>query len=608
MKKIYSLLLLAIVSVATALSASAAKLVVDDASHVDVTYYDSASGSNVTVEFVNNEAELTTFTSYYVNAVSPYIIKSVTASDYNTPYFTSSYASIYVTNENVTYTVETLDLEATRTATCTINVDEGSYVSASISGTNTYLSFHNGENILKFNPEIENVLSLSSTDYQRPLYQVKLNGEIVDGSGGYYQIILTDGCTVDITAKMPAVPATLTFEYGDNAFGAITAVSVNHQPVADFDGYTLSVTTGDLVELTPDQAYIFEDFFINGSSVYWEGNYTYSYTVLGDTQFRINAHKMATIKATVSIDDPSRITLYNSSYAGGDVINLQSGVNEVELLENMPYLSWVIAPRCYANVTADGVDLGSSTYVNVTEGMNISFVTGQYVADQAMVVWFDNKEAGFEYLSFQSINDRQEITLQTGYSIVDYYSAMLPFGFSWYSSNPTDPYLYLNDQPLSPSYPGGTYYEIEPTENNSVLKIFLTTQPTECDVTFTNADNIPVTIKRDILVPVEGNTLTCFAGTQITVSPASEEQIEVTVNGTTLTAADGGEYEAVVSDTQTEVVIAKAGSSSISEILSGEVTDAPVFNLQGIKVANKSALSNLPAGIYIIEGRKVLVK
>ena len=53
------------------------------------------------------------------------------------------------------------------------------------------------------------------------------------------------------------------------------------------------------------------------------------------------------------------------------------------------------------------------------------------------------------------------------------------------------------------------------------------------------------------------------------------------------------------------------GTTGIESVISGENTTADVYNLQGIRVArqaNADEVNALPAGIYVVNGQKVIVK
>ena len=65
-------------------------------------------------------------------------------------------------------------------------------------------------------------------------------------------------------------------------------------------------------------------------------------------------------------------------------------------------------------------------------------------------------------------------------------------------------------------------------------------------------------------------------------------------------------YEFVVNDPATTVEISKASGTGIDSVSDMESGSVAVFNLQGMKFAD--SLENVPAGIYIVAGKKVVVK
>lgn len=103
-------------------------------------------------------------------------------------------------------------------------------VRAELSGTYSPVTFNEGSNTLKFDPTTETTLTLSSTNYQKPLYKVTLNGVDVTSEGGTFNVPLTQGCVIDITAKIPAVPVTVTFTYSDEGLGALSGVASKARP------------------------------------------------------------------------------------------------------------------------------------------------------------------------------------------------------------------------------------------------------------------------------------------------------------------------------------------------------------------------------------------
>ena len=108
----------------------------------------------------------------------------------------------------------------------------------------------------------------------------------------------------------------------------------------------------------------------------------------------------------------------------------------------------------------------------------------------------------------------------------------------------------------------------------------------------------PVTLS---FTPVEGYRIVSIYGTvdpenvNIVQPPLSKE------NGTwSVDLFPGGDDEVYFN------IVVAAGETSGIDALGADAVNAPVYNLQGVKVANDA--NSLPAGLYLINGKKVLVK
>ena len=99
-----------------------------------------------------------------------------------------------------------------------------------------------------------------------------------------------------------------------------------------------------------------------------------------------------------------------------------------------------------------------------------------------------------------------------------------------------------------------------------------------------------------------------LAGTQFEIVPDHVSQVIVEVNGVEQTVEDGKYIVNVNADT--DLVIKKGTPTGTSTI--GEATALnDVYSLQGIRVLEKAStnqINALPAGIYIVGGKKVVVK
>lgn len=581
---------------------------VSDADAVQMEIYGQ---DMVTLQRGDNKFDLPEYTSATFSGVSSYVITGVTNSS-GTPesmYGGMWYKTVYSTDEGQIYTISVKNLDAARTASCTVKVDDPSLVDATLSGTYSPVAFNEGSNTLKFDPTTETTLMLSSTNYQKPLYKVTLDGVDVTSDGGSFNVPLTQGCVIDITAKIPAVPVTVTFTYSEEGLGALSSVAVEGQTVTDFNGTSLSMTAGQSLKLNPNSLYNITGLKVNGETQSWSGGYAYTIgAVTGDTQIYIEAHPYGTVNATLNVSDPNQIVVYRGYSYNNDIITLAGTSNAIQMPENNTMISWKVANGCYIeSVKVDGSDY-SSDYLTITEGMVIDIVTKAIVMDKTAQVWIDDRSKIVNYFSLQT-NTREDLSesIQSGYNELKFYSGYVPFLLTWYTENTVVGKVYINDELQSPMYVGSNNYQLN-LENLDIVKIFYAEEPVSCTVNFTVEDEVDPQVVRDVIRDVTdlAQPLNCFAGTQIDINKATQA-FDVKVNSQALTPlTDTGNYRFNVTEPQTDVVISKKNTTGIVGIDAEGNVPAPVYNLQGVKVSD--TLEGLPAGIYITAGKKVMVK
>lgn len=569
------------------------------------------NGTVTTLQAGNNSFNLDEYTYATFSGVSPYIITGVTNSS-GTPesiYGGMWYKSIYSSDEGQVYTISVKNLDETRTASCTVKVDDPSLVDATLSGTNSPVSFTEGSNTLKFDPTTETTLTLSSTNYQKPLYKVTLDGVDVPSDGGSFNVPLTQGCVIDITAKIPAVPVNVTFTYSDEGLGALSSVAVEGQTVTDFNGTSLSMKAGQSLVLKPNSLYNITGFKINDETISWTGGYDYTIgCVTGDTQIYIEAHPYGTVNATLNVSDPNQITVYRGYSYQNDVMTLTGTSNAIQMPENNAMISWEVANGCYIESVKVNGNAYTSDNVSVTEGMVIDIVTKAIVMDKTAEVWVDDRSKIVNYFSLQTTT-REDLSesIESGYNELKFYSGYVPFLLTWYTENTVVGKVYINDELQSPVYEGSNNYQLN-LENLDIVKIFYAEEPVSCTVNFTVEDDVDPQVVRDVIRDVTDLTqpLSCFAGTQIDINKATQA-FDVKVNNQALAPlVDTGNYRFNVTEPQTNVVISKKNTVGIGNIDAEGSVSAPVYNLQGVKVSD--TLQGLPAGIYITAGKKVMVK
>ncbi len=121
--------------------------------------------------------------------------------------------------------------------------------------------------------------------------------------------------------------------------------------------------------------------------------------------------------------------------------------------------------------------------------------------------------------------------------------------------------------------------------------------------------------EEEMAVKVDGHALknwsasTQFVGSTVSISHISASNtsavMKVSVNGEAVEPDADGVYSFKVAG-DSDVKVTKTGDAVENISADSEAVPAGVYNLQGIRVA--SSLENLPAGVYITGGKKVLVK
>lgn len=625
MKNLNKFLTMAAIAM-TSLSAGAISVTfnvnVGDAVKMKVSGY-SGGSKEYTLAEGNTTLDLEEYDYIEAEGIDPYVLKSVTNAA-GTPEYLSVgiwYKSVYETDEGQTYNLTVANKDDLYTASFNMNVDDPTFVEGRFN-SGRIVKPNAGENIVKYDPDAENRITIRSTNWDKPLYNVTLDGVDVEAYYGSYEVAITQGCTVDVTAIIPDGPVVVNFTYGDKAEGAIAGVLVDGEEYESFDGKTVNMRTGQKLTLVPNYSYDITQMTLDGEDSWWYGGYNYSTDpLMKDMEIHVEAHPYATIPCKVNVSDPAHIKLYKGSRYNNDLVNLTSTENDVEVTEVDPLLTWEAAPGCYIVSVKINGEAYTADNVTVTENMVIDIETGAINMDKSAVVWIDNLGAVDTFFSFQTATRLQlGDDFTSGYNLVEFYDGYNPFGLSWYSQNPVVGKAYLNDTLLEPMYEGSTTFEFA-LEDRDVVKLFFGNEPVKCNVSFTVGEGLDASVVRDIIKTVEDwrDGFSCFGGTTVVVSEAGTA-LDVKVNGVKVQPVDNTDrvadpqatldnassYEFVVNDPATTVEISKAagtGIDSVSDTGSGSVA---VFNLQGMKVAD--SLENVPAGIYIVAGKKVVVK
>lgn len=612
MKKNYFVLIILFVIIAS-LKANAFNITVnvDDASRVSL-YLGS---SKQTLTDGDNVLDVKTGDRLYFSANTGYVLKSVMNG--TTAETISSLTSCMIGLDEATHTdakwiVTTCPLDDVRTASCKVTVDDASKVTLGFSGTYTTYALKDGENDVKFVPEVESTFAISAKDNSVSLYSVKKNSEPVSPQYGTYRIDVVNGDKIEIQANYPDEDYSVKFNLSEKAEGFITKVQVNGVEVKNFMDDNFTVKAGSQVSITGNtNDYSLESFKVNGSDVDFYGSY--SFMVTGPTNVDIVAHKYGNISAVLDIDDASHVTVYKGYSYYGNSVEVKTGKNTIEVPESTPVIA-IKANDGYTLVSvSDGTtdfverDGNSEVNVKVTDAMNITVKTAELVRDKNAVVYVEDASVP-SYMRFMR-KDYTTIDLATGYNHIPFYDGDLPFSSSFYGTSTLN--VYKNDELMEPQYTGATSYTLN-VEDNDVVKFFFTKTPAIAKATVTvEGDAKELTAVKDQIKEVADftNPISCLEDTELSFSVSDKSSVKsFTMNGTAVTPQEDGTYKVIItadSDIKVELGVA----SGIKSVTGSENKANNVYTTDGvlvIKNATRNQIDGLAKGIYIINGKKII--
>lgn len=548
------------------------------------------------------------------NAFITKVIKSMDGAEDSEQYVSNmTECGLYISSsdEGAKFTVTSVNADDARDGSCTVWVDDPSNVRVQRSGTYSDVVLAAGDNTVKYMTDKELPLLIGSVNYSSPLYQVKVNDEVVSPQGTMWCVTPANGDKIEIFANFPDIDVPVKFVYAsDDAKGFVTGVTVNGETVDNYNDADFTVKAGSNVSISGNTGdYNLASFKINGIS---QSFYSpYSFTVTEETTIEIDAQKYGTVKAILDIDNPENVTVYRGYSYNNDIISgLNAGENEIELSETNAQLQIKAVSGSYITSVTAGEQTVSADYdnaynVTVTEGMIIVVRSGAIERDSKAAVYIDSKEAAAQYFNFQRA-DRSSVDIATGYNVIDFYEGDNPFGLSWYGAEYAN--VYKNNEAVEPLYSGSTTYELN-LANGDVVKIYLASDPQMLEAELkaedgVDASKVAVTMDRVTDLADWAGKFDVLPGTEISIKPEADYNITVKTGDENVTANKDGVYVVTVEQPAT-ITVSNDDVSGISEI-STEKAATTVYNMQGIRMSGD--IRQLPAGIYVINGKKVVKK
>lgn len=615
MKKFYFLLLGVMLS---ALSMQAddytITLNLDDASRYQVLVGQEEKTDLVTGDNVITAPE---YTNVIVKTVGDYLFENIQRTDSEYPEYIGNKSEwtvgIYSSYNGVTWNIRSYDAEAARDLTCKVIVDAPEKVTVQRSGTYTYVTLQPGENTVKLDSSKENPLMISPKDYRTSLYQVLLNDEVQRAYGTQYYITVAEGDVVKIDANYPEVPVAVKFTYGsEEAKGSITSVTVDGQPVTNYNDDNFTVMMGSTLAIDGNQNdYTFNVFKVNDNTEYFAGRY--STIIKGATTFYIEAAKIGTYKVKVNVDNPEAVSFYKGYSYSGERVTLAKGDNELEVSSRSPILQVKANEGYYLTELSAGDATISSEYdgsktINATDGMEMTIRTAPIVRDKVAMLYVDDRSLAQYYMSLQRA-DRFSIDPVTGYQRVEFYEGDNDFILGL--AQPSTCVVLQNGTQVEPQYQGSTTYQLTLADGD-VIKVFMKAEPETFHVTF-DAEGVEasqVAVVRDSIVAVSNwpEGMDVETGTAVTLTSAEGYIMTVKVNGEEVAADENGVVSFNV-DAATVVSLTSV-PTGISALQPAEAEGKNVYNAEGklvLRQATRAALGNLPAGVYVVGGKKCVV-
>lgn len=431
-----------------------------------------------------NVFDVEDYSNLNVSVVEPYIITNVTNSS-GTPVTWGASQSwyLYVTpdsGEEQEYTINVKNLDDARTGKFIINVDDASNVEAMMSGYGAVLSLVNGENVIKFDPDVETSVSFRSTAYDMPLYKVTVDGIDVAGSYGTFVAEVYEDCKVDVQALYPDVDVTITFKYNEDGFGAIKQVLVNDTPVENFNGYEVAVKMGSKVALVSNPDFKLEKVLENGENTWWTGGQR-NFVAMKDLVYDITATKYGKFEVTLNITDPAALTFYYGySYDGNVIEGLVAGENVLTISEGNSTISWEKNPGAtIEEITLNGEPVQYGNNVSMKEGDVLSVTATSAELDQTAYIVAKEIPEGITYFMLRNA-DNESYNLAQGENTIVFATTMNPFQLGW-TCELRDPVTYvpliegvvtLNGVAVEPAYPGSTMYALNLKDGDVVEIVF----------------------------------------------------------------------------------------------------------------------------------------
>ncbi len=528
--------------------------------------------------------------------------------------------------ENTEIVISAIPLDEARDAEFTIVVDDASKVAVSFPITDDIPILHDNENRLRFISGVETPITIGrSPAYNKSLYEVILDGTPLSPDyNGNYTVNIVDGSRINVKANYPDEDVPVRFMFSNaGTEGYVTAVTVDGVTVDNWQSESFTVPVGSLLNFTLNNNlyYASVDGYKGYVDIDGEARYTgagfIQVQVLKETIITINATKYPTYTAKVNIDNPDNVIIYRGYETEKDILKLVPGVNDIELTDQVKFIRIFNSTNGHiTSVVKAGTTMREDTYggyrVELTNNEQVDISTEAYVRNMTATIYIDNPGAATTCYLEGSTEYNLMPLLSAGYNNVAFAESDNPFTFMQGGAKVQKLYM------ISASDNGLTCEEQSTASiqlaEDKVLKIYLEEQPQTCAVDFTVSDEASryLSGRIDTVFDIQdfGTSYEMLTGTAIDISAETDYMVDITVNDIPM-ATSVTEYRIII-DADSSIDIDVSSKSGIENINADNTrNDNNVYNLQGIMLirnASPAQIAELPAGLYIINGRKYLAR
>lgn len=610
MKKLYALAL-CLVWCALALQGAEIQftLVVPDARSVVVTRED-VDGSLLHTYSISDGANVLTAeenSQVVIRPTAGYVLINVQEASEGFPRNPYGGAvSLYIASycRGAVYTVNCKEAADLRTSEFTLVTDNAANLSIYFTATGYEPALADGTNVVKFSAQYESQMSFRTKDGS-PIYKVIQNGQTIGAGIAYLSVSPND--RIEILVDFPDVDVPVSFSFTkagtEDFLTSVVAGGVTYAADQILSS-GLTVRSGTEVIINADtEHFIAEEVVINGtfqSHVF----FPMSVIISDATEIVFDVTRKEPFTKRIMVSGAGMFKFFSITDQANP-FTLVDGLNELTLDADDTHMGLSVDPGCVLTRLTDGdndllpafEEYGTSFYIDTESVLYIS--AEKINMEKTMVVYADDPASASYYFSF--INSRREsYDIAPGYNVIHFNEDYVPFEAGWAGENVCYN-AYLNDNKVPGLFGDLPPYEFPVVEDGDVIKLYLASNPEFIDLTVTVDDGVDVSLTRDIIVPLSAGTVRVLPGTVVGVS--SRSGCVVRVGDSDGVEVGAGLREFTIDGAATLTV---TGGSGVADIAADARPAGIIYSLQGIAVGTDT--SSLPAGIYIREGRKFIVR